>query len=365
MAVDLDVELGGLFEHNDSFNYDSDYTSEDYMEPRGVAAVLVPLLLSVVLVIGVPANALVMVFLTLKRKCLSTSDIFIVYLGVSDVLLLITLPFWAVQAAQPLGWCCGLFWCRINGAFFNISFYSGLLLLVCVAAERYLSIIRSVHLFTQRTLRLAHITCVLICVASVLLTIPDWVSLTYSEEYNMDGNKVCSCIANSYKSKWHVPSRVMHHVTFLLPVIALIFFFYYILMRLQESNTAPEKFKPIVLLLTLVVVFFLCWTPYNITLIVDTWTGRSKPHVAQKNALLATLALACIHACLPPLVYFALCEKFQEKTLGIFRCRKEECKGDLWELGVGTEDVPEQSRNLDEMKQINGNGEQQLSSGQC
>lgn len=363
--MDMEVELGGIFLHNGSYDYDNDYTYEDDLEPRGAAAVLIPVLFSVVLAVGVPANALVMVFLALKRQCWSTSDIFILYLGLSDVLLLVTLPSWAALAAQPLGWCCGLIWCRINGALFNISFYSGVLLLLCVAAERYLSIVRSVQLFTQKTLRLAHITCVLIWVVSVVLSIPDLFSLIYAEEHNTDGKKVCSCFANSYRSKWHVPSRIMHHVTFLLPVVALIFFFYFILLRLQESTKTPQKIKPVMLLLTLVLVFFLCWTPYNITLIVDTWKEQSKTHLPEKNALLATLALACTHACLPPLVYFTLCEKFQRKTLGIVKCRKEECKGNLWELGVGTEDVPEQSRNPEEMKQINGNGEQQSHSGQC
>uniref|UniRef100_A0A8C6TG93 Chemokine (C-X-C motif) receptor 3, tandem duplicate 3 n=1 Tax=Neogobius melanostomus TaxID=47308 RepID=A0A8C6TG93_9GOBI len=358
--MDLEVELGGIFLYNNTFDYDSDYTYEDELEPRGAAVVLIPVLFSIVLAVGVPANVLVMVFLALKRQCWSTSDIFILHLGLSDILLLITLPFWAAQVAQPLGWCCGLFWCRINGALFNISFYSGLLLLAFVAAERFLSVIHSVQLFTQKTPRLAHIICMLIWLTSILLSIPDWVSLIYSEEPNLGGEKVCSCFANSYRSKWHVPSRAIHHVTYLLPVIALIVFFYYILMRLQEST----KCRSIMLLLTLVLVYLLCWTPYNITLIVDTWKGRSKAHVPERTTLLATLALACVHACLRPLVYFALCEKFRGKSLAIVRCQKEEFKGDLWELGIGTENMPEQSSDP-EMKQMNNSGEQQLQSGHC
>lgn len=365
MDMDIEVDLGGIFLHNGTYNYDSDYTYEDELEPKGAEAVLIPLLFSIVLAVGVPSHALVMFFLTLKRRCWSTSDIFILHLGLSDVLLMVTLPFWAAQVAQPLGWCCGLFWCRINGALFNISFFSGVLLLACVAAERYLSIVRSVQLFTQKTPRLAHITCLLIWLVSFLLSIPDWVSLIYTDALNVNAEKVCSCIANSYRSEWHVPSRVIHHVTYVLPALALIVFFYYILTRLQQSAKAGEKLKPIMFILALVLVFFLCWTPYNVALIVDTWKGRSKTHVPERNALLATLALACVHACLRPLVYFVLCEKFQEKTLAVLRCRREECEGDLWELGVGTDNAPEQSNDPEEMKQMNNIGEQQSQSGQC
>nr|UOF75622.1 CXCR3a1 [Bostrychus sinensis] len=358
MDTNIEVELDGIFLHNGSYNYDSDYTYEDDLEPRGTAAVLIPLLYSIVLAIGLPGNALITLFLSLK-KCWSISDIFVLYLGLTDILLLVTLPFWAAQAALPLGWCCGVFWCRICGALFNVSFYCGMLLLVCIVLERYLNITRSVQLFTQKTPRLAHIVCVLICIVSILLSIPDWFSMLYLEDQNAAGENVCSCIANLYKSKWHVASRVIHHVTFLLPVVALTVLFYFILMRLQESTKDRGKMRAVILILALVLAFTLCWAPYNTTLIVDTWRGRSKTYVPEKTALLATFALACVHACLRPLIYFALCKNFREKTQAIVRCKKEECRGDLWELGVGTESILDQSCNPDEMKQIN-NVEQQL-----
>uniref|UniRef100_A0AAV2MAM0 G-protein coupled receptors family 1 profile domain-containing protein n=1 Tax=Knipowitschia caucasica TaxID=637954 RepID=A0AAV2MAM0_KNICA len=311
------------------------------------------MVVSIVLLVGVPGHAFIMVLLALKRRSWSTSDIFILHLGLTDVLLLLTLPFWATQAALPLGWCCGLFWCRINGALFNISFYCGMLLLLFIAGERYLSIVRSVRLFTQKTPRLAHITCLLIWILSVLLSIPDWVSMVYLEGKTIEDKDICSCFANMYTPKWQTPSRILHHVTFLLPVVILAVIFYFILKQLQDAET-HAGLRPVMLILTLVLVFLLCWTPYNVTLIVDTWKSRrSKKFVRADAALLATLALACVHACLRPLIYFGLCEKFQERTLAAVKCRGEELKGDLWELGVGSEDVPEQCSNPEEMKQMN------------
>lgn len=366
MGEVLEVELGGLFLHNDSFDYNDYYAPKDESVSRQAATVLVPLLLSVVLAVGVCGNVLVLVFLVLKRKCWGTSDIFILHLGLSDVLLLITLPFWAAQVAQPLGWCCGLVWCRINGAFFNISFYSGALLLTFVAAERYLSVVRSLQLFTQRTPRLAHIACVLIWLASVLLSIPDFISLMYVEEWNDYDDKTCSCVANVYRSKWLVPSRIVHHLVYVFPVVALIVFFYFILTQLQESAKAQQKLSTITLILALVLVFYLCWSPYNITLIVDTWKGHLKTHATpERTALLATLALACVHACLRPIVYLVLCGKFQEKALGVVRCQDEVGEGDLWELGVGSDSTPNQSSDPEEMKQMNDRAVPQMQQGQC
>ncbi|KAJ0065963.1 hypothetical protein NL108_000224 [Boleophthalmus pectinirostris] len=356
--MELEVDLGGIFLHNGTYDYDTDYTYEDELESRGAAAVLIPLLFSIVLAFGVLGHTLVMVFLGLKRQSWSISDIFVLHLGLTDVILLITQPFWAAQTALRLGWCCGVFWCRINGALFNISFYCGMLQLLCIAGERYLNIIRSVQLFTQKKPWLTHIVCLVIWLVSILLSIPDWVSMLYIQEKNMDGENLCSCFANIYRSKWQIPARVIHHVTFLLPVILLTIFFYYILKQIQDSAKACERLRSMKLILVLALVFFLCWTPYNISLIIDTWKSRSKTYVPGKMTLLATLALACVHACLRPLIYFGLCEKFREKTLAAAKCGLEDLNGDLWDLGVGSENMPDQSSNPEEMKQINSMGQQ-------
>ncbi|KAJ0000032.1 hypothetical protein NQD34_011874 [Periophthalmus magnuspinnatus] len=334
--MDLEVDLGGIFLHNGTYDYDSDYTYEEDLEPRRSAAVLIPLLLSVVMAIGVCGQGLIMVFLGLKKQSWSTSDIFVLHLGLTDVLLLITLPFWAAQTALPLGWCCGVFWCRINGALFNISFYSGILLLLCIVGERYLNIIHSVQLFTQKTPRLAHITCLVIWLVSILPSVPDCFSMLYIQEKNMEGKYDCSCIANIYRSKWQTPARIIHHVTFLLPVVLLTIFFYYILKQLQDSKKACERLRAIMLILSLVLVFFLCWTPYNITLIIDTWKSQLKTYVPVKTTLLATLVLACVHACLRPLIYLWLCEKFRNRAQEAVKCGLEELRGicGSWEWGV-------------------------------
>ncbi|KAK7886862.1 hypothetical protein WMY93_026483 [Mugilogobius chulae] len=185
-GTELEVDLGGLFLHNGTYDYDNDYTYEEELEPRKAAAVLLPFVFSIVLLLGISGHALIFVFLGLKKHSWSISDIFVLHLGLTDVLLLITLPSWAAQAALPLGWCCGLSWCRINGTLFNISFFCGMFLLLCIVAERYLSIVRSVQLLTQRSTWLAQIICVVIWLVSTLLSIPDWVSMLYKEEQNME-----------------------------------------------------------------------------------------------------------------------------------------------------------------------------------
>lgn len=118
--MSLEVDLDGLFRSNKSYDYDN-YESNDDLEPRDSFAVLVPVLYSAVLVIGLLGNGLVLTVVVLKRRSWSISNTFVLHLSVADVLLLLTLPFWAAQAALRCGWCFTEVLCKISGGVFNVS----------------------------------------------------------------------------------------------------------------------------------------------------------------------------------------------------------------------------------------------------
>lgn len=71
-------------------------------------------------VVGILGNGLLLLVLAQSRRTWSVTDTFILHLTVADVLLLVTLPTWAVQAAQAEGWTFGTPLCKINGAVFMV-----------------------------------------------------------------------------------------------------------------------------------------------------------------------------------------------------------------------------------------------------
>lgn len=119
----MEVELHGLFEENKTFDY-YDYEYKEVVCPSstvsGALAVFIPLLYSVGLLWGLLGNGLVLVILWHKRLNLSVMDIFISHLSVSDTLLLLTLPLWAVDAVK--GWNMGTGLCKLAGALFKVSY---------------------------------------------------------------------------------------------------------------------------------------------------------------------------------------------------------------------------------------------------
>ncbi|KAM4581559.1 C-X-C chemokine receptor type 3-like isoform 1-T4 [Odontesthes bonariensis] len=348
------VLLDGLFRQNTTYDYDEDYEYKEEFEERGSEAVWIPIVYSVVLLVGLLGNALLLVALYQKRRSWSLSDTFILHLSVADILLLVTLPFRAAQAAQDSGWCFGIF-CKICGAVFNINFYCGIFLLVCISLDHYLSSAHDVQLYPHSTPSSVHVYCFAVWLISLLLTIPDWIFLRPKTE-----QRKTQCVHGYPKSEfdWHLFSRVLHHlVGFLLPTIILIVCCSYVLLRLQRRSKSLVKKRPAMAILPFVVVFLLCWMPYNITLFVDTLCNIHKDpqnnnEGSLKTALSVFSALGCAHACLRPLLYLFFCGNFRKQTLRLLRCTTVECKSSLWELGVGEEAPHEQEQSAEELKQM-------------
>ncbi|XP_030014629.1 C-X-C chemokine receptor type 3-like [Sphaeramia orbicularis] len=365
----MDVHLDGLFLHNTTYDYGNDYVYEEDSGPGRSKVVVIPFVYSVVLALGLLVNGILLAVLALKRQSWSMSDTFILHLGLADVLLLLTLPLWASQASLQCGWCFRGITCGIGWAVFNMSFYCGNFLLVCVTLDCYLSIVRAIQLFSHKSPWFAHISCVFIWLVSLLLSIPDWASAVSQKQGHQEDQTVCE--PNFDLSKWQLASRLIHLVLgFLLPV-AILIFFYYIHQQLQISKKSFKKQKTVLVILAL--VSFLSWLPYNITLIVDTFmsltrvsqkTSSVNPGGSLKVTLMVTSALCCAHAALRPLIYMGLCGNFRKRTLALLRCRSVDSKGSLWELGVGDETEPGQCHEGEELKQMTS-VEHQVQSSQC
>ncbi|XP_037309976.2 C-X-C chemokine receptor type 3.1 [Pungitius pungitius] len=312
----------------DNFSYDEDDVC-DLNESRPLEAVFVPVLYSVAFVVGILGNGVLLGVLVKSRRSWSVTDTFILHLGVSDVLLLVTLPVWAAQSAQAEGWTFGAPLCKITGALFTINFYCGIFLLACISLDRYLSIVHATQMYSRRKPGVVHISCLAVWLVSLLLTIPDWIFLD-AVKVSREGQKT-QCVRDyqSYASgevgDWRLASRLLFHtVGFLLPSVVLIFCYSCILRRLRCGAQAPQKQKAFRVIVAVVAVFFLCWTPYNITLLVDTLHSGDKndtcgARTSLGTAKMITSSVGYLHCSLNPVLYAFVGVKFRRQLLLILR----------------------------------------------
>ncbi|KAJ3598147.1 hypothetical protein NHX12_001661 [Muraenolepis orangiensis] len=381
----MELDLGGIFVQNATSDY-GDYVYEEDCAPDA-PAVFLPFLCSLSLILGLPGLGLLLTLLVRKRRRWSVMDILALHLAVADGLMLITLPFWSAQAGHPSGWIFGTPFCKISGAVFNINFYCGIFLLACVNLDRYLSIFHSAPFFSRRKPRLVQLSCLSVWLLSLLLSVPDWVFLKALDGDDRGSRAVCVHdypLASQSNVDWRLASRLLHHaVGFFLPSVISAFCCSRFLLRLWRGPPLdPQKQRALRIILTLAGVFFLCWTPYNLTLVAHTLRrdeprsepaggggggACGKPGSSLGKGLLFTFALGCFHACLRPLLYFGLCGNVRRAVLETLSCVPKGEEGlSLWEFGMG-EEAPPPQQDPEEKVALNQAPptEQQAEPGRC
>ncbi|XP_063734426.1 C-X-C chemokine receptor type 3.1 isoform X2 [Eleginops maclovinus] len=298
----------------------------DLKEGMQFESVFIPALYSVAFVVGVLGNGLLLGVLVKSRGSWSVTDTFILHLGVADLLLLLTLPLWAAQSAREQGWVFGTPLCKITGAVFTINFYCGIFLLACISLDRYLSIVHATQMYSRRNPRVVHMSCLAVWFFSLLLSLPDWIFY----EAVMDSRRVTrtECVPNFNRHdpqrvfRWELASRLLYHIAgFLLPSAVLIFCYSCILHRLRCGSQGLQKQKAFRIIVAVVVVFFISWTPYHITLMVDTFHSEDSCGVqlSLQKAMLVTSTLGYLHCSLNPILYAFVGVKFRRQLVDVLR----------------------------------------------
>nr|AXN77376.1 C-X-C motif chemokine receptor 3.1 duplicate 1 [Ctenopharyngodon idella] len=359
----MQVELDGLFKDNKTFDYD-DYVYKDEVCPSstvsGSLAIFIPLLYSVGFLWGLLGNGLVLTILWRKRPKLSVMDIFILNLSVTDSLLLLTLPLWAADAVK--GWFMGTGLCKLAGAMFKINFYCGIFTLACMSVDCYLSIVRGVRMFSCKKRVVVYCSCLIILIICLLLSIPDWIYLRPIRASRDTAE--CYYPPNTCR----LASRLSHIVCFVLPALVLLFCCSSVLLKLWHNSKCQQKKKgrSTAVIAALVLAFFICWTPYNITFIVDTAqpvdsissAGADDCEGRQWRASKITAIFGLLHCIVNPVIYLCLSKEFRRRALTMIKfsaCETDSNDISLWDSSEGNRNasVQEEQGSLQPMNDIN------------
>ncbi|XP_025050844.1 C-X-C chemokine receptor type 3 [Alligator sinensis] len=281
--------------------------------------VLMPIFHSLVFMLGLPGNCLVMAVLLPCRGSLTSTDIFLLNLAVADVLLVLTLPFWAVQAVH--GWVFSQGTCKLVGSIFNINFYASIFFLVCIGGDRYFSIVHAVHVYRHSRAHLMLLTCAVVWVACFLLTLPDFYYLSAWEDDRLNRTVCSKEFSIQHARKWRGWLDGCSQVLgFLLPLVAMLFCYTSIIITLRRSQ-GFHKHRAMRLILSVVGIFFLCWTPYHLVQLLETLIDQevlSRDCAWEEGvdtALSVTSFFGYLHCCLNPLLYAFVGVKFRGKLL--------------------------------------------------
>lgn len=276
-----------------------------------------------IFLLAIPGNLVVGLVISLSRQSLPPSDLYLLHLAVADLLLAITLPFWAVSVTW--GWLFGEAMCKIVSIFQELSFYSSILFLTCISMDRYVVIVRALEARRANRQWLSWGVCAGVWVVGALLSLPVLFSRSSTSENS--SRAVCmEQVAPGSADEWRLATRILRHALgFVIPLTIMIPCYGVTIKRLLYVRGGFQRQRAMKVIVFVVVAFLLCWTPYHITLMTDTFF-RSKvvpfqcpERLAVDQALLATQSLGLLHSCVNPVLYAFVGEKFRKSLFQLMR----------------------------------------------
>ncbi|XP_047184560.1 C-C chemokine receptor type 6a isoform X2 [Scophthalmus maximus] len=361
-------------------DYDYDYdvvTPCSYQNNHSVALVVGQYVHSVIFVLGFLGNSLVIVTYAFYKRTKSMTDVYLLNVAVADLLFVLSLPL--IVYNELWSWPMGPVACKLLRGSYSVNLYSGMLLLACISADRYIAIVQARRSFRLRSLAYSRLICALVWTFAFLLSVPtfyfyNWYEPSHTrdsflyerEERNRtftrdafpyegeERNRTFTRDAFPYEGQEaNGSSRSPHYVCefsfmdddaarttkvavpstqlavgFFLPLLVMISCYSAIVVTLLRARNF-QRHRAVRVVLAVVAVFLVCHLPYNVALFHDTVSMFQQQTCEASDALqvakTVTQTVAYLHCCLNPVLYAFVGVKFRNHFLRIVQ--------DLWCLG--------------------------------
>lgn len=295
--------------------------------------IFLPTVYGIIFILGIIGNGLVIAVVGYQKRVRTMTDKYRLHLSVADLLFVLTLPFWAVDAAS--NWHFRSFLCVSVHMIYSVNLYSSVLILAFISLDRYLAIVRATNSQATRKLLASRVIYVGVWLPAAVLTVPDLVfaRVQSSGSSNIDLFKdnmetaesrlICQRIYPEETSLiWTAIFRFQHIlVGFILPGLVILICYCIIIAKLSQGAKGQAlKKKALKTTVILILCFFSCWLPYCVGIFLDTLimlnvvASSCGLQQAVEKWISITEALAYFHCCLNPILYAFLGVTFKKSA---------------------------------------------------
>ncbi|XP_004636760.1 free fatty acid receptor 3 [Octodon degus] len=258
--------------------------------------------------VGLPLNLMAMVIFVgkLRRRPVAV-DVLLLNLTLSDLLLLLFLPFRMVEAASGMRWPLPFIFCPLSGFLFFTTIYLTSLFLAAVSVERLLSVAHPLWYKTRPRLAQAGLVsgiCWFLASAhcSVVYVTEFWGNSTQSQ----GTNGTCYLEFREDQLAVLLPVRLeMAVVLFGVPLLITSYCYSRLVWILSHSSSRRRRRRVVGLVVASLLNFLVCFGPYNMSHLVGYIQGKSPTWRGY------VLLLSTLNSCVDPLVYYFSSSRFQ------------------------------------------------------
>ncbi|XP_058601580.1 C-C chemokine receptor type 5-like isoform X1 [Onychostoma macrolepis] len=271
---------------------------------------ILPILYSLYFVVGFLGNMLVVWVVCMGTKLRSMTDICLLNLALADLLLVSSFPFLAHHARDQ--WIFGDVMCTVVFSAYYIGFYSVIFFIVLMSIDQYMAIVHDVLARTYGIL-----ASVVIWIIAVYVAFPE---MTHFKTKNAKNKIFCYAFYPTSDQNSYFSSRIfaifkMNVIGLIIPLIVIGIFYSMILKRLLAARSSRKQ--DICHVITVMVVFFCCYAPYNVATFVkvleqkELISNSCDFSKAIHLSLQITEALAFSHSCINPILFVFVREKYR------------------------------------------------------
>lgn len=244
------------------------------------------------------------------EKLTTVANILLLNLVVSSLIFVSSLPFMGVYN-QLTNWIFGSVMCKVVGCFYFLGLYSSVLFLTLLTFDRYLAVVHSLSTIQMRNRKYAVISCTVVWLVSGIACIKQMIhyrafvhrvdNKTYCDEYPLPSpNSELLRTSGFY---------IQIFLFLLFPLTVFIYCYVRITITVISSKIAT-KFKTVRLIFIIVLLFFVCWTPFNIVQLLEDKVSEDEKK-QWRRALYTTRQFAYLYFCISPVLYTFVGRKFQ------------------------------------------------------
>ncbi|XP_035184476.1 B2 bradykinin receptor isoform X2 [Oxyura jamaicensis] len=290
-----------------------------------------------IFILGAIENAFVLIVLCFHKSRCTVAEIYLANMALADLLLVCSLPFWAINISNNFQWPFGLFLCKAVNTVSKVNFYSSIYFLTLVSIDRYLALVKTMSLGRMRQTVCAKWNSFVVWMCALFMCSPTMVfrKLQYYKEYN-----ITACSLGYPSPYWHPANNcLLNIVGFVIPLCVITYCTTQIIKALRGSELQKIKLiqterRATMLVLAVLLLFVICWLPFQISTLIDTICSLAKTLkcLEEINDIVTQIATYCAfsNSCLNPVLYVIVGKHFQKKAVEFCkdllpqRCRKSQ-----------------------------------------
>ncbi|KAM4691942.1 P2Y purinoceptor 1-like [Rhinophrynus dorsalis] len=273
----------------------------------------------IVFIIGLFGNVFGLWNMCLNWKKWTSSNVFVLNLGIADLFYVITLPFFVFYYKKEEVWMFGFGFCRLARCLFHVNMYASISFLTCISVQRYLGIVHPMKMIGRfQSLRSSLYISILVWIWVIIQVMPN---LLFTNTHK--NRTYCHDSTINEELSTYMPyTMVITFTGFLVPFFIIVVCYIRVLTVLAKNKNIDTNIRTrsITLVFIIMVLFSVCFFPYyilrNINLLSRAWQLRGICTQTLKNLYISyqvTRGLASMNSAINPLLYLVTNENFVSK----------------------------------------------------